>query len=83
MRIRKLVLDLSLAQILPEKINKMFSLNNLGFIDMSRTVYFDNFLLSFENIWLNSDFKISVTTHTGSRNLNDISLNLKFKPTYD
>ena len=38
MRMRKLVLDLSLAQILPEKINKMLSLNNLGFIDVLSTV---------------------------------------------
>ena len=38
MRMRKLVLDLSLAKILPEKINKMFSLNNLGFIDVLSTV---------------------------------------------
>ena len=36
MRIRKLVLFL--AQILPEKINKIISPNNLGFIDVNRTV---------------------------------------------
>ena len=35
---RKLALDLSLAQLLPEKINKMFSLNKLGFIDVLSTV---------------------------------------------
>ena len=35
---QKLVLDLSVAQILPEKINKMLSSNNLGFIGMIRTV---------------------------------------------
>ena len=34
-----MVLGLSLAQILPEKINKMLSLNNLGFIDVLSTVY--------------------------------------------
>ena len=40
MRMRKLVLKLSLAQILPEKINKkMLSLNNLGFIDVLSTVH--------------------------------------------
>ena len=39
MRMRKLVLDLSLAQILPEKINKMLSLNYLGFIDVLSTVH--------------------------------------------
>ena len=39
MRMRKLVLGLSLAQILPEKINKMLSPNNPGFIDVNRTVY--------------------------------------------
>ena len=39
MRMWKLVLDLSLAQILPEKINKMLSLNNLGFIDLLSTVH--------------------------------------------
>ena len=38
MRMRKLVLGLSLAQILPEKINKMISPNNPGFIDVNRTV---------------------------------------------
>ena len=38
MRMRKLVLDLSLAQIFPEKINQIFFLNNLGFIDVLSTV---------------------------------------------
>ena len=38
MRMQKLVLGLSLAQMLPEKINKMFSSNNLRFIDVNRTV---------------------------------------------
>ena len=38
MRIRKLVLDLSVAQILPEKINKMFLTNEVGFIDELSTV---------------------------------------------
>ena len=38
MRMRKFALDLSLAQILPEKINKMLSLDNLGFIDVLATV---------------------------------------------
>ena len=38
MRMRKLVLDLSLAQKLPDKINKMLSLNSLGFIDVLSTV---------------------------------------------
>ena len=38
MRMRKLVLGLSLAQVLPEKINKIHSSNNLGFIDLNRTV---------------------------------------------
>ena len=33
-----MVLDLSLAQILPEKINKMFLPKKLGFIDVLRTV---------------------------------------------
>ena len=33
MRMRKLVLDLSVAQILPEKINKVFLPKKLGFID--------------------------------------------------
>ena len=33
-----MVLELSLAQIFPEKINKMLSLNNLGFIDVLSTV---------------------------------------------
>ena len=37
MRMRKLVLDLSVAQILPEKINKMFLPKKLGFIDVLRT----------------------------------------------
>ena len=35
---RKLVLGLSVAQILPEKINKMLFLKNLGFFDVNRTV---------------------------------------------
>ena len=38
MRMRKLVLDLSLAQTFPEKINKMFLPKKLGFIDVLRTV---------------------------------------------
>ena len=38
MRMRKLVLGLSVAQILPEKINKMLFLKNLGFFDVNRTV---------------------------------------------
>ena len=37
MRIQKLVLGLSLAQILSEEINKMFSPNNLGFIDVNQS----------------------------------------------
>ena len=39
MRMLKLVLDLSLAQILPEKISKMFLQKKLGFIDVWRTVH--------------------------------------------
>ena len=38
MRMRKLVLVFSVAQILPEKINKMDFLNSLEFIDVSQTV---------------------------------------------
>ena len=38
MRMRKLVLDLSVAQILPEKINKVFLPKKLGFIDVLSTV---------------------------------------------
>ena len=38
MGIHKLVLGLSLVQIVPEKINKILCLNNLGFIDVNRTV---------------------------------------------
>ena len=38
MRMRKLVLDLSVAQILPEKINKIFFTNKVGFIDLLLTV---------------------------------------------
>ena len=38
MRMQKLVLDLSLAQVLPEKINKILTPNGLGFIDVNRTV---------------------------------------------
>ena len=38
MRMQKLVLGLSLAQIIPEKIIKMPSPDNLGFIDVNRTV---------------------------------------------
>ena len=38
MRMRKLVLDLSVAQIIPEKICKMFLSKNLGFIDVLSTV---------------------------------------------
>ena len=45
MRLRKLVLVLSLAQVLTEKINKMLSQNNLGFIDVNRTVSLDNKML--------------------------------------
>ena len=37
MRIAKLVLGLSVAQVIPEKIKKL-SPNNLGFIDVNRTV---------------------------------------------
>ena len=39
MRVRKLVSGLFLAQILPEKINKMLSSNNPEFIDVNRTVH--------------------------------------------
>ena len=38
MRMRKLVLGLSVLQIFPEKINEMLSLNTLGCIDVNRTV---------------------------------------------
>ena len=38
MRMRKLVLILSVAQILPEKINKMFLSEKLGFINVLSTV---------------------------------------------
>ena len=38
MRMRKLVLGLSLAQVLPKKINKILTPNSLGFIDVNRTV---------------------------------------------
>ena len=38
MRMQKLVLDLSLAQVLPEKINKILTPNSLGFIDVNQTV---------------------------------------------
>ena len=38
MRMQKLVLGLSLAQVLPEKINKIYSSNNLELIDVNRTV---------------------------------------------
>ena len=38
MRMRKLVLGLSVAQILPEKINKMFLTKKLGLIDVLLTV---------------------------------------------
>ena len=37
-RMRKLVLDLSLAQILPEKTNKMFLPKNHGFIILTSSV---------------------------------------------
>ena len=39
MRMRKLVLELSVAQILPEKINKMLLPKMLRFIDVLSTVY--------------------------------------------
>ena len=39
MRIRKLVFGLSVAQILPEKISKMFLPKKLGFIDVFSTVH--------------------------------------------
>ena len=39
MRKQKLVLDLSVDQIPPEKINKMFLPKKLGFIDVLSTVY--------------------------------------------
>ena len=42
-RMRKLVLSLSVAQIIPKKINKTLSPNKLGFIDVNRTVLFVNF----------------------------------------
>ena len=48
-RMRKLVLDLSVAQILPEKINKMFLTKKLGFIDVLRAVFrfFKHFRLNY------------------------------------
>ena len=48
MRMRKLVLFFSVAQILPEKINKMDFLNSLEFIDVSQTVpgiFFNIFII--------------------------------------
>ena len=33
MKMQKLIFGLSVAEILPEEINKMLSLKNLGFID--------------------------------------------------
>ena len=38
MRLQKFLLSLSVGQIFPEKINKMLSLNKLGFIDVNLTV---------------------------------------------
>ena len=38
MMMQKLVLGLSVAQIRPEKINRMFLPKNLGFIDVLSTV---------------------------------------------
>ena len=38
MKMQKLALDLSVAQILPEKLNKMFLPKRLGFIDVLSTV---------------------------------------------
>ena len=38
-RMRKLVLGLSLAQILPGKIDEMLFQKKHGFIDMNRTVF--------------------------------------------
>ena len=49
---RKLVLGLSVAQILPEKINKMFLTKMLGFIDVLLTV-----------IVMKSGFLISIVEH--------------------
>ena len=45
-RMRKLVLGLSLAQKLLEEINKMFSPNDPGFIDVNQTVVKDFFFIS-------------------------------------
>ena len=39
LRMRKLLLDLFLAQTLPEKINKMCLPKKLGFIDVLSTVF--------------------------------------------
>ena len=38
-RMQKLVLGLSVPQILPEKINKIFCQNNLGFLDVNIIVW--------------------------------------------
>ena len=52
-RMRKLVLGLSVAQILPEKINKTLSPKKLGFIDVNRTVK-QTFIFSQNNNGLRS-----------------------------
>ena len=45
MRMRKLVLNLSVAQILPEQSNKMILLKKLGFIDVLLTVLINEELI--------------------------------------
>ena len=60
---RKLVLELSLAQILSEKINKMLSLNNLRFIDVLSTV----FRLGPSNFWIGAWFPFNVFQFNTSR----------------
>ena len=71
MRMRKLVLGLSLAQVFPEKINKIVTPNSLGFIYVNRTVnvimYFDVQMINdqspkkFENF-----FRATVSFEPGS-----------------
>ena len=67
---RKLVFDLSLAQILPEKINQLFLPKKPGFIDVLRTVC----VALQRNSFTSGAFKMRVKENTED----NTSLSMKF-----
>ena len=87
MRMRKLVLVLSLAQVLPEKINKVLSPNNHGFIDVNRTVVdFDyqpqNCSLKLIGISIFDNFATKMTQKLTSQRISIVYSGINKRPIY-